>query len=132
MQKKRLPPEDRVRVRRVKRSKFQIKAARLLELMVRHWDLLSHEEQEVARYHAKTVGEFHAEHYPRKRECWRSDYVATVVDDAWRRKVMNDVEYELWKSWRQDDPRIVSFQLGFRDFRKARAAKKNGSKKRKK
>lgn len=137
---KKLPPEDTVKVTRVKRTRLQLATAKLIETLVRHWDLLSRKEQELARNYANAVGHEYAKRYPKKKNARFSAYFDTVVMDAWLKKIMNEVEFELWKSWRQDDPRVVSFQLGFRDerktakaakdFLKQKAQKKNGRKRR--
>lgn len=111
---KKLPPEDRVNVKRIRRNRTQLGEAKLAELLVRQYDLLSSDERHAAATAARMCGEAYAEVHP-FASIGFEHYLKCVVMDGFKKKVMNDVDYALWSFAPRDDARVLEFCRGFRE-----------------
>jgi hypothetical protein len=109
-----LPPDDRVKVTKIRRSKSQLGQAKFAELLVRQYDLLSTEEKHAAAIAARLVGEDYAQDHPHASVGFEH-YLKVCVQDGLLLKVMNDVDYALWSFAPRDDARVLEFCRGFRD-----------------
>ena len=133
---KKLPREDYVKVKPIRRGKKQLRTAAILKaLSIIHWDLVVAEGPSVVEL-ALERANYHGYRWhvltPRG-DGSLVDYCEFVIAAARREKVINDVEYALWLSNPCDDPRLIEFRRGFIAAKKdaEKAAKTKNARKRK-
>ena len=126
-----LPPEDRVRVKPIRRGKNRLHYAAMLKVLtIVHWDLVVAEGPTVVATAIKQALEFGKEWYRQEPKADASliDYCEFVVSAAKDEKVINDVEFQLWFSNPKDDARLIEFRRGFLSEKRLHAKKRRGKK----
>jgi hypothetical protein len=114
--RKRLPPEDRVKVKKIRRNQVDLDEAVALQILTLiHWELVlvaGRDVVEEALSQALDYGRWWYKIAP-NGDGGLVDYCEFVVSAAKDRKVINDVEFRLWFSNPKDDPRLLQFRRGF-------------------
>lgn len=115
-----LPSDDHLDIKPIRRTKREQEHAELARLLTHNLDLFSSKERKAAVLTAYTFGASFAEDAYEDGEdeaCGdETDYRRVCVRYAYMTmKVINDVEYMLWKSASPDDIRFHAFRMGFDD-----------------
>jgi len=124
---RKLPPQDYVKVKRVRRGKRQLKCAVILKILsLIHWDLVVDGGPGVVRealLRAREHGRYWHSLTP-KGDGGLVDYCEYVVAAAKYVEVINDIEWQLWFSNPKDDPRLIEFRRGFLEAKKEKEAER--------